>query len=52
MGLGKDGQTMQRYFVASGQFGDNCVTVVGEDARHIARVMRFRPGERIICCDG
>ncbi|GGN96852.1 RsmE family RNA methyltransferase [Saccharibacillus kuerlensis] len=43
---------MQRYFVEKEQFEENKVRILGEDARHIGRVMRGRPGDKIIVCDG
>ncbi|MHA6483714.1 RsmE family RNA methyltransferase [Paenibacillus sp. strain BS8-2] len=43
---------MQRYFVAPEQFGDGAVTITGEDARHMARVMRMKPGDKMIVSDG
>ncbi|MCQ4086160.1 16S rRNA (uracil(1498)-N(3))-methyltransferase [Saccharibacillus sp. JS10] len=43
---------MQRYFVEKEQVEANKVRILGEDARHISRVMRGRPGDKIIVCDG
>ncbi|MBN2983293.1 MULTISPECIES: RsmE family RNA methyltransferase [Cohnella] len=43
---------MQRYFVAPGQFGEAGVTLAGEDARHLSAVMRAKPGDVFIACDG
>jgi len=43
---------MQRYFVASEQMNGSSVTLQGEDAHHAAKVMRMRPEERFIVCDG
>lgn len=43
---------MQRYFVDPGQFGEDHVSIGGEDARHIARVMRGKPGDKLIVSDG
>lgn len=43
---------MQRYFVEKEQFEQDKVRIVGEDARHIGKVMRGRPGDQIIVCDG
>lgn len=42
---------MQRYFVPNEQFQANTVTITGDDARHIVRVMRMRPGDEIILCN-
>ncbi|WP_027091149.1 RsmE family RNA methyltransferase [Cohnella thermotolerans] len=43
---------MQRYFVPSGQIGESSLTLLGEDARHLATVMRARPGDEFVACDG
>lgn len=43
---------MQRYFVAPEQFGPEQVTIDGEDARHIAKVMRGKAGDKLIVSDG
>ncbi|RUS48506.1 16S rRNA (uracil(1498)-N(3))-methyltransferase [Cohnella sp. AR92] len=43
---------MQRYFVSPEQVGSDSVYLEGEDARHLAAVMRARPGEEFIACDG
>lgn len=43
---------MQRYFVPPGQWSDDAVHIEGSDARHVATVMRAKPGDRIIVADG
>ncbi|MDQ6421130.1 RsmE family RNA methyltransferase [Paenibacillus sp. LHD-117] len=43
---------MQRYFVAPEQFRGGAVTITGEDAHHALRVMRMKPGDKIIVSDG
>ncbi|TFE31658.1 16S rRNA (uracil(1498)-N(3))-methyltransferase [Cohnella luojiensis] len=43
---------MQRYFVPEAQMGQLSVMLEGEDARHVAAVMRSKPGDRFIACDG
>lgn len=40
---------MQRYFVEEA-IGNEFVKIDGDDARHINRVMRMKPGDSIICC--
>ena len=40
---------MQRYFVSNEQMTDDQVTILGEDAAHIAKVMRMQPGQSIVC---
>jgi len=43
---------MQRYIVPPAAFRGRTVVVEGGDAYHIARVMRMRPGDRVVVCDG
>jgi 16S rRNA (uracil1498-N3)-methyltransferase len=43
---------MQRYFVSVEQFKENTVVFTGEDARHITKVMRGKPGDKVIVSDG
>jgi 16S rRNA (uracil1498-N3)-methyltransferase len=43
---------MQRYFIEPGQFEAGEVRILGDDAHHLARVMRAEPGDRIICSNG
>ncbi|WP_106768367.1 RsmE family RNA methyltransferase [Paenibacillus faecalis] len=43
---------MQRYFVSPEQFNEDRVIITGEDARHITRVMRGKPGDTFIVSDG
>lgn len=43
---------MQRYFIESEQFGERSVTITGEDAHHIVKVMRSKPGDKVIVSDG
>ncbi|GGA20388.1 16S rRNA (uracil(1498)-N(3))-methyltransferase [Paenibacillus physcomitrellae] len=43
---------MQRYFIPPEQFGEQQVQVTGEDARHITKVMRGKPGDKFIVSDG
>ena len=40
---------MQHYFLKNHQFNDRTVKIIGEDCFHIGKVMRFKPGEVIIC---
>ncbi len=42
---------MPRFFVESGAVSDGTVTIVGADARHIARALRMAVGEEIAVCD-
>ncbi|WP_213506346.1 16S rRNA (uracil(1498)-N(3))-methyltransferase [Paenibacillus faecis] len=43
---------MQRYFIDPGQFHDTSVVIAGDDARHIGKVMRSKPGDKLIVSDG
>lgn len=43
---------MQRYFIEPAQFGEKTVTITGDDAKHIGRVMRSKPGDKLIVSDG
>ena len=43
---------MQRYFVTPAQLSAHSVVVTGEDARHLGTVMRAKPGDTFIACDG
>lgn len=43
---------MQRYFVPPEQLEGNLARLTGEDAHHLAKVMRAEPGEEIIVSNG
>ncbi|SFL33258.1 16S rRNA (uracil1498-N3)-methyltransferase [Paenibacillus sp. 1_12] len=43
---------MQRYFIAPEQFTESMVTISGDDAHHLVRVMRAKEGEQVIVSDG
>ena len=43
---------MQRYFIEPEQFGDETIKVTGEDVHHISKVMRSKPGDKVIVSDG
>lgn len=43
---------MQRYFIAPEQLTATEAVLTGDDAHHLAKVMRARPGQLIICSDG
>jgi 16S rRNA (uracil1498-N3)-methyltransferase len=43
---------MQRYFIAAAQFAEDTVTIIGDDAHHLARVMRAQIGDTCICSNG
>ncbi|GIQ69704.1 16S rRNA (uracil(1498)-N(3))-methyltransferase [Xylanibacillus composti] len=41
---------MQRYFVPGDHWQEDSVTITGDDAHHVANVMRGRAGDRFLCC--
>lgn len=41
-----------RFFIAPEQVRGGRITVAGEDARHITAVLRMRPGDELVLCDG
>ncbi|OEF96943.1 hypothetical protein BHF71_04230 [Vulcanibacillus modesticaldus] len=43
---------MQRYFVSHDQFKEDEVIITGDDAYHLSKVLRAKPGEKIICSNG
>lgn len=44
-------RAMPRFFVEAAPAGEQ-ITLSGEDARHIVRVLRMQPGEHLTVCDG
>ena len=42
---------MPRFFLQASQISDGIVTIRGDDAAHISRSLRMRPGEHITVCD-
>ncbi|WP_442604406.1 16S rRNA (uracil(1498)-N(3))-methyltransferase [Paenibacillus sp. KN14-4R] len=43
---------MQRYFIPKEQFNDDSVTITGDDAHHLVRVMRAEIDDECICSNG
>ncbi|CAG7634595.1 16S rRNA (uracil(1498)-N(3))-methyltransferase [Paenibacillus allorhizosphaerae] len=43
---------MQRYFITPAQFAGDTVLIQGDDAHHLIRVMRAKPGDAFIVSDG
>ena len=43
---------MPRFFVSPDAISGGCVTLKGDDARHISRSLRMRCGETLVICDG
>jgi 16S rRNA (uracil1498-N3)-methyltransferase len=48
----KESVFVQRYFVSDQQLNKRTCIISGEDVHHITRVMRYTPGDRIVCCNG
>lgn len=42
---------MQRYFVKPNNFLEDRVIIVGDDVHHISKVLRYKIGDKVICCD-
>ena len=42
---------MARFFVEAGEISDETVVLTGENAQH-AKVLRLKPGEEVLVCDG
>lgn len=40
---------MQRYFVANEQLNETSFMIIGEDVKHISKVLRMTTGDQIIC---
>lgn len=43
---------MHRFFVKKENIFDGSIIIDGEDVRHISKVLRLQPGDRIVLCDG
>ncbi|OXM86122.1 16S rRNA (uracil(1498)-N(3))-methyltransferase [Paenibacillus rigui] len=43
---------MQRYFISPEWFHEDSVTIAGDDAHHLIRVMRAKAGDQVIVSDG
>ncbi|HBM76192.1 MAG TPA: 16S rRNA (uracil(1498)-N(3))-methyltransferase [Clostridiaceae bacterium] len=43
---------MRRFFVSKDDITSSVIMLHGEDAEHIYKVLRLRPGDEIIACDG
>lgn len=43
---------MHRFFIKKESILNDCITVLGEDVQHIARVLRLQNGDKIVLCDG
>ena len=42
---------MPRFFINNQQISDGIVSIIGDDAHHIARALRMAVGENILVCD-
>ena len=43
---------MPKFFVDPGAVGETSLILTGDDAAHIAKTLRMRPGEQLTVCDG
>lgn len=43
---------MPRFFISPDDCKTNQIEIIGENARHIGRVLRMAPGDEVILCDG
>lgn len=43
---------MNRFYFDAGNIYDDSIRIEGKDVNHIKNVLRMRPGEDIVCCDG
>lgn len=43
---------MPRFFITESNISDGRITLVGDDARHVSRSLRMRPGETLTVCNG
>ncbi len=46
------GWIMPRFFIDKNDILDSHITICGEDAKHISKVLRMKAGETITLCDG
>lgn len=43
---------MQRFYITDNMICDGKITVCGDDANHISKVLRLKEGEKLLFCDG
>ncbi len=43
---------MNRFFVKKADILDNTAVITGEDVKHISKVLRMAPGDKVMLCDG
>jgi 16S rRNA (uracil1498-N3)-methyltransferase len=43
---------MHRFYVTGAQINGDIVTITGPDVNHIRNVLRMKPGEEIVICNG
>ena len=43
---------MNRFFVKKDDIADNSAIITGEDVKHISKVLRMAPGDKVMLCDG
>lgn len=43
---------MNRFFVKKDDIAGNAAVITGEDVKHISKVLRMAPGDKVMLCDG
>ena len=43
---------MNRFFVTKDDISGNTAVITGEDVKHISKVLRMAPGDKVMLCDG
>ena len=43
---------MHRFYVNEDKIQGNSITITGQDVNHIRNVLRMKPGDEIVICDG
>ncbi|TAH74761.1 MAG: 16S rRNA (uracil(1498)-N(3))-methyltransferase [Anaerolineaceae bacterium] len=43
---------MHRFYVSKDQIQENNISITGQDVNHIKNVLRMKPGDEIVICDG
>jgi 16S rRNA (uracil1498-N3)-methyltransferase len=51
-GITKHMSRLPRFFISPEQVAGSRISIYGEDVRHIAVVLRMKPGEKLLLCDG
>jgi 16S rRNA (uracil1498-N3)-methyltransferase len=48
----KQEKTMHRFYVNTDQIKEKSITITGQDVNHIKNVLRMKPGDELVICDG